>query len=86
MSIEEKKKRKAARMMAWQYVKVGVISRPDWCQSCGAKYKTQIHHANYDAPLSIIFLCACCHSLADKSKEDHDKFRRIHLPEQSAAA
>lgn len=56
----DQRKKMNCRSYTHTYVYRGLIKREN-CDICGYK-KTQIHHDNYDLPLSIRWLCKTCHS------------------------
>jgi hypothetical protein len=45
-------------------LKMGIMIRPDTCQSCGRK-DVQVHHPDYMKPLDVQWLCRTCHEKAD---------------------
>jgi len=42
-------------------VKIGRLTRPSACPSCGAERKVHGHHADYSKPLEVVWLCDRCH-------------------------
>ena len=44
-------------------VRDGVIERPGACTSCGSDQMIEAHHADYDLPLDVLWLCRPCHNL-----------------------
>ncbi len=44
-------------------VKMGRVTKPDYCQVCGKKKKLMGHHKDYNKPLVVDWLCASCHKL-----------------------
>lgn len=58
----ETKKRESCRHKAINLRKKRIIKDPGYCQFCGIdKIKLEMHHAKYDFPESVIFLCRSCH-------------------------
>ena len=54
------KKHRAHGMVA-DHLRSGEMVRPDSCSKCGAVGKVQGHHADYDKPLAVEWLCLDCH-------------------------
>lgn len=42
-------------------VQAGTVVRPEECSECGAPGIPDGHHADYDRPLDVIWLCRACH-------------------------
>jgi hypothetical protein len=40
----------------------GALVRPLACPQCGSRRKIEAHHADYDKPLDVIWLCKRCHA------------------------
>lgn len=40
----------------------GEIERPEECSRCGDGCKPEAHHADYDRPLDVEWLCVSCHA------------------------
>lgn len=72
--------------IAWAAVhkalRKGILVRPIICEECGLEFplkgknKLQAHHANYDFPLDVIWLCNKCHKKLHKKLRDI-KFKRV---------
>jgi len=68
--------RNAARLAFRRAIESGALVRPDKCESCGAQPGAIRggnpgivgHHADYNAPLDVDWLCFACH------KQWHAKF------------
>lgn len=59
---EETKRRESCRHKALALRKKGLIKISSYCQFCGIESdRLEMHHANYDFPESVIFLCRSCH-------------------------
>ena len=50
----------AHRALAY-LVKHNKITKPDACEKCGTKGRVEGHHADYNKPLDVEFLCRACH-------------------------
>lgn len=53
------RRRANARSYAKTYLRRGHLTRRP-CQSCGSD-ESQMHHADYDKPLEVTWLCRPCH-------------------------
>lgn len=59
---DEKRKRESCRHKAIALRKKGLIKDPGYCQFCAIEgMKLEMHHAKYDLPSSVVFLCRPCH-------------------------
>ena|SRR3990167_10036842 len=47
---------------------MGILIKPDICQSCSFKDRLEGHHKDYSKPLEVIWLCRKCH------KQNHRKY------------
>lgn len=56
---DEQRRRGIARSYANVYLRRGKLTRQP-CADCGAA-KVQMHHADYDRPLEVTWLCRRCH-------------------------
>jgi hypothetical protein len=63
----EQLKRMAARSIASQYARKGILVRTD-CVSCGSSVDLELHHPDYDRPLQVISLCRTCHVSCHKGE------------------
>lgn len=62
LSISDKKKYDARRI-AMNALKRGDLDRPYCCEECGKEcVDIEMHHWNYDKPLTVYFVCTTCHS------------------------
>lgn len=61
-------KRHNARARVARAVKMGKLAHLA-CEICG-NFLSQAHHADYDMPLAVVWLCRKHHKLADKGKVD----------------
>jgi hypothetical protein len=55
-----------ARIQVNYAISKGRIERPDACWKCGGAPPIEGHHADYDNPLGVMFLCKSCHSECHK--------------------
>lgn len=42
-------------------VRTGQLVKPETCTQCGKEGRIHGHHANYNRPLDVIWLCPACH-------------------------
>lgn len=54
-------KQKKAGQMIRSRLLYNTVDRPDTCSSCGNDCKPDAHHADYDKPLDVTWLCRPCH-------------------------
>jgi ribosomal protein S27AE len=50
-----------ARKSVHYALKVGKLTRPDSCESCGRSANLTGHHHDYSKPLDVRWLCSSCH-------------------------
>ena len=50
-----------ARKQVWNATKKGILTRPKRCQMCSVECKPEAHHADYNRPLEVIWVCRLCH-------------------------
>ena len=50
-----------ARKQVWNATKKGILTRPKRCQMCSVECKLEAHHADYNRPLEVIWVCRLCH-------------------------
>lgn len=55
------RQRNKARAFTRQALRVGVLTRPPTCSSCGATGRIESHHEDYSKPLEVTWLCRPCH-------------------------
>jgi hypothetical protein len=60
---------RAARRAAAIGEKLGLIRRPETCESCGCGGPLERHHDRHDEPLAVRFVCHVCHQLIDMVRE-----------------
>lgn len=56
-------------------LKAGVLFRPDHCSGCGCsdkEHRIEAHHAMYDDPLEVIWLCTPCHRRMDAERRKRE--------------
>ncbi len=58
-----------AHTMVSNAVRDGKMTRPNYCQGCGAECRPDGHHENYLKPLDVVWLCKPCHHFAHASRE-----------------
>ena len=65
-SPEDKRKEKAWN--AFNYaLRIGKVIKPTTCDACGTcSEPLQAHHANYDEPYNVTWVCQKCHAQLDK--------------------
>ncbi len=54
-------KKREARYQVNLAVSRGDMVKPDECQECHKKTRLTAHHADYDRPLDVVWLCYECH-------------------------
>jgi hypothetical protein len=62
---EKYPKKVKAQSLVREAVYRGRLTKPDRCEGCGKKLprrRIHGHHADYDKPLEVEWLCALCHS------------------------
>jgi hypothetical protein len=68
----KKKAELSPQVKAWNAVyyalKTGKIIKSDKCEICGRVENIQGHHADYDKPFDIVWVCQWCHSELDKQR------------------
>ena len=62
-SDPEYRRKHLARVAATDAVKFRRMGRKP-CEGCGAADGVQMHHADYDRPLAVRWLCEVCHGAA----------------------
>lgn len=60
------KRKKHARATITRMLKRGEMVRPDKCELCHEKSKTEGHHLDYGQPDKVVWLCDKCHGLAHR--------------------
>ena len=48
-------------------IKAGKLVRPETCSICNEKGRIEGHHADYDKPLEVIWVCKKCHTMIHKN-------------------
>ena len=62
---------KNARMAVGLALKLGHLTKKTWCSGCGCsedEHRIEAHHARYDKPLDVIWLCTPCHRRMDAQR------------------
>ena len=67
-SIEYIDKQRLAHQATAAAIRKGSLIRSASCEVCGVSCKPDAHHDDYDAPLSIRWLCRACHMGAHESR------------------
>lgn len=62
----ERRREHRARIKVNYAILKGEIERPPACWHCGGGPPIEGHHADYDNPLGVMFLCKPCHSACHK--------------------
>ena len=65
MEMTRREKQKTHRIVK-AAVDSGRMIRPKVCSACGKKGRIGGHHADYEKPLEVIWLCGMCHAMAHK--------------------
>lgn len=60
------RRKRASRHAAALAEKIGLISRPEFCQACGRRRRLERHHPHHLDPLRIVWLCRRDHEIADR--------------------
>jgi len=68
-----------ARKVVCYAVKNGSLTKPTTCSECQNEGKVEAHHADYEKPLEVVWLCRKCHMAKHKTK------RRIENAENKEA-
>lgn len=51
-----------ARKIVNQALRIGALVRPTQCEDCRESKKLTAHHADYEKPLDVNWLCYLCHA------------------------
>ena len=51
----------ACRTILENFIRRGCIRRPEVCEKCRERCKSQAHHTDYSKPLFVVWLCKDCH-------------------------
>lgn len=68
------KAKNSVRIRVTIAVRDGKLLRPDHCSKCSKPCKPQAHHADYNKPLEVTWLCRRCHY------QEHVDSRAGHVP------
>lgn len=63
-----------AHRLVREAIERGELIRPENCVSCGVIGLVHAHHADYDLPLAVNWLCVSCHVVA------HNRLRMLLDP------
>ena len=59
------RRKRAVRQAVYWAVRTGLIPKKTACERCGvaasATVRLHAHHADYDRPLAVVWLCTLCH-------------------------
>lgn len=58
----------AAHNAVARAVKRGQLTKPDTCERCPRRGRLEAHHADYDKPLDVNWLCRRCHQQVDANE------------------
>jgi len=58
---DERKAVRANNQVA-RAIRAGTLTRPSECSRCGSACRAEGHHADYDKPLDVEWLCKPCHA------------------------
>jgi hypothetical protein len=70
VSEHDKRRRRKSRtkLHAWwaiqDAVRRGHVQKPEHCSNCGTACSPDAHHADYEKPLEVEWLCRPCHLAA----------------------
>ena len=57
-----KQKKAICRALSGINKKNGVLIPPELCSKCNQPKPLEMHHMNYDDPLSVVWICKQCHA------------------------
>lgn len=57
-------------------VKSGKIVRPEYCEVCSKKCRTEAHHKSYDESLRVVWMCRTCHANYHTGKSEQAELTR----------
>lgn len=66
------KKRYLATSTLNNAVRDGKLIRPEVCSICQSKGSIEGHHADYDKPLEVVWVCKKCHTMIHKNLKKGD--------------
>ena len=67
-----------ARYVVCKAVKEGALKRSRVCEKCGKRcYRSQGHHADYDRPLDVVWLCHQCHVNEHRKGPETPTYRAV---------
>jgi len=71
-----------AHKLVHKAVREGLLERPEACTVCGKTPKRGLdgHHADYDQPLSVEWLCRTCHKRAHYPKPESEVLVAFTMP------
>lgn len=71
---------KNANMAVDLAIKLGYISRPDYCMGCGlpsSESRVTAHHHDYSKPLEVVWVCSKCHRQLDANRREREGLSRF---------
>lgn len=67
-NVEDTRWKAGARRAVRRAISTGALSRPTACQHCGTTPRlVEAHHADYNKPLDVMWLCTKCHHALERS-------------------
>jgi len=72
LNIYDKNKFEANKLLA-EALRNGEIKKPDNCQICNEIKPLDGHHADYDRPLEVVWVCRKCHMQIHKKLRQGSK-------------
>ena len=59
---EENRRKQSARNKLNHAVRLGLVTKASQCALCSSTDRLQGHHADYEQPLAVTWLCVPCHN------------------------
>jgi hypothetical protein len=78
--IHEYKRKMSARQIVNRAIRSKTLERNSHCEICKEEIYTSAHHVDYGKPLSIIWLCDCCHGKVHRKNHPLNPLNNIQTP------